>query len=134
MKCAEVVKESLESTMEDINALWKAYCNGEEEVEDLGRFEDYGLSFDFVAPDTFEDQDEGYFRYQLSWGGPSTEFRFYTDATLEPYKVEYWHLDWFDGASLTLYDEDKATLLEIFEMFKECGTVEHVLEEAMEGA
>jgi len=97
-KCRDKVAESLESTMEDLTQLWDAYCSGEEEVEDLGTFCEYGLCFDYVAAGTFNDQETGYFRYQLSWGGPSTEFRFYTDAELDLYKIEYWFLDWFDGA------------------------------------
>lgn len=39
-------------------------------------FDEYALSFDYVEPDTFDDQDRGYFRYQISYGGPSEEVRF----------------------------------------------------------
>jgi len=129
-KCEEIVNGSLESTIEDIRILWEAYCEGEEDVEDLGNIYEYGLSFDYVEAGTFNDQEEGYFRYQLSWGGPSTEFRFFTDAARHVYKIEYWHLDWFDGAKRVLSGEDKTLMLEIFNWFDECGAVEHVFEEA----
>jgi len=117
--------------MDDIKRLWEAYQRGEEEVEDLGSFHEYGLSFDYVAPGTFgDDQREGYFRYQLSWGGPSDEFRFYVSGPdYDVYRVEYWFLDWFDGSHITVTDSQ--VLLEIFEFFKECGTVEHQYREAV---
>ena len=70
--CADRVSEALESTIDDLSKLWAAYCDGdndEDYVEDLGSFHEYGLSFDYVHPNTFNDQPEGYFRYQLSWGG-----------------------------------------------------------------
>ena len=88
------------------------------------RFNEYGLSFDYVPSDTFEDQDRGYFRYQISYGGPSEEFRFYyCDENLYPYDIEFWYLDWFDGASHTLTGNDKALMNSVFDWFKECGSV-----------
>ena len=101
-----------------------------EKLEDLGPFHEYGLCFDYVAAGTFTDQEQGYFRYQLSYGGPSDEFRFYTDPGYNCYRVEYWFLDLYDGASRELRDQDKVLLLDIFEYFKDCGTVEHQYEEA----
>jgi len=110
--------------MEDLHTLWTAYCDDPESYdEDLGTFNEYGLSFDYVAPETFTDQDEGYFRYQLSYGGPSTEFRFWVDGDLEVYKVQYWFLDWFDGAFSYLDKKDYDLMLEIFDDFKGMGLV-----------
>lgn len=56
------------------------------------------LAWDYVAPFTFLDQKAGYFRLQLSWGGPSDEFRIYTDMQKDIKKIEYWYMDWGDGA------------------------------------
>ena len=79
------------------------------EVEDYIQYDslyDYvnqtALSWDFVKANTFNDQKIGYFRLQLSWGGPSTEFRIYTDKDLNIDHIEYWYLDWFDGASIVV--------------------------------
>jgi len=130
--CEDKVDGSLERTINNLRELWEAYCEGEEEVEDLGCIHDYGLSFDYVEAGTFTDQESGYFRYQLSWGGPSTEFRFYTDASKRPYKIEYWYLDWFDGACRVLSGEDRQLMVEIFDWFAECGSVDYVLEQALE--
>lgn len=121
-KCKEVVRDHFKSRMDDLRQLWDAYCRGDEEcVEGLGRFEDYGLCFDYVAPGTFNDQRRGYFRYQLSWGGPSDEFRFYLDETRRPTRIEYWYLDWFDGAKTTVRSgKNWDLLIEIFASFSEC--------------
>ena len=74
-------------------------------------FHEYGLSFDFVASDTFDDQTEPYWRYQLSWGGPSDEIRFFAGRT------EYWFLDWFDGAYRDISSEQWAR--DLRELFSE---------------
>ena len=73
--------------------------------KDLNHYEDYydyinqlGLCFDFVAANTFDDQPCGYWRWQLSTGGPGDEFRIYTDVDKNIDRVEYVFLDWFDGA------------------------------------
>lgn len=91
---------------------------------------EYGLGFDYVTAGTFWDQDEGFFRYQLSTGGPGDEFRFFADAAGHVHRVEYWYLDWFDGASRRLYDDDRALLEEVFERFKDAGSVDAELARA----
>ena len=60
------------------------------------------LSWDYVEPYTFDDQREGYYRLQLSWGGPSDEFRIYTDMNKTIHEIEYWYLDWGDGACINV--------------------------------
>jgi hypothetical protein len=81
--------------MRDIKTLFNSE---EQETEELGSLGDYGLSIDYVTKGTFTDQRKGYFRYQLSWGGPSEEFRYYVQTD----KLEFWLLDWFDGAKVTI--------------------------------
>jgi len=78
-------------------------------------FYEYGLSFDYVQTETNGIQDEGYFRYQLSWGGPSTEFRFYVNPDMSMHKCEYWYLDWFDGAKADVPNEFAQMLWSEFE-------------------
>ena len=82
----------------------KHFPNTRDEFEGYEDFFDYvnqsGLSFDYVTPYTFKDQGEGYYRFQMSWGGPSDEFNVYTDSSKNIQKIEYWFKDWFDGASL----------------------------------
>lgn len=113
-------------------------CNGDgnvpEDTPEYGSLFEHGLSFDYCYPTSNED---GYFRYQLSWGGPSDEFRIYAnkidDYRWIVYKVEYWFMDWFDGAHKLLTGEDKkfmSTLIE--EFFGSCGTMTSVYDKAME--
>ncbi len=95
-----------------------------EELENLGCFTEYGLSFDYVPEGTFKEQDEAYFRYQLSWGGPSDEFRFYVNPDFSCHRIEYWFLDWFDGAEIVLEGEGRTLLKEIYEFYREMGAVD----------
>jgi hypothetical protein len=94
-------------------------------------FYEYGLSFDYVAPGTFQDQNEGYFRWQISWGGPSEEFRFYVSpGGSVPYRVEFWLLDWFDGARRQPCGTDLNAALEVWERFRDSGEPARLLSEA----
>ena len=108
-KCKDVINEKWEGRKKDLEELLKYDAKGKAHPK-LGWFNEYGLSLNFVKPGTFEDQREGYLRYQLSWGGPSDEIRFYQNGN-----IEYWFLDWFDGASIDITNEPIAKkLLNIF--------------------
>ena len=74
-------------------------------AEDLKDPEYEALSFDYVEPHTWDNQPEGYWRWQFSWGGPSDELRAYVNEHYEIHRLEYWYLDWGDGASILL-DQD----------------------------
>ena len=43
----------------------------------------------------------------MSWGGPSDEFRMYDNSD----KIQYWFLDWFDGASIEVDDFEVVQLM-----------------------
>lgn len=78
--------------------------------KDLPGFHEYGLSFDFVEGDG---DDEPYFRYQLSWGGPSDEIRFYEDGN-----IHYVFLDWFTGVGFDVTDDESFNWL--YDYFEGC--------------
>lgn len=99
-------------------------------VQELGHFHEYGLSFDYVEEYTFNDQEEPYFRYQISWGGPQEEYRIYTDDYYNIERVEYWFLDWFEGEYKTLDKDD--IIFDIIEDFKDMGLLEAKKEEVIE--
>jgi len=82
-------------------------------------FCEYGLCFDLVEAGTFNDQLEPYYRYQISYGGPSEEFRMYADRT------EYWYLDWFDGASIDVTHDSRVD--EIMQTFEDCEMIDRNL-------
>lgn len=107
-KCKDLVKEAFKSRMGDIKKLYKA-GNGVE-VADLGRLEEYGLCVDRVESGTFGPEQKEYRRYQISWGGPSEEFRWFNDG-----RVEFWYLDWFDGAKVTLNEKDANIIKDIID-------------------
>lgn len=118
--CESRIDSHLADRLGDLRRLWTAWCNGND-TDDGESLADYGLCFDFVAPDTFTDQKEAYFRYQLSWGGPSDEFRFFINPDLSCHRIEFWFLDWFDGAHRVLSGENQQFLLAIWQWFRDCG-------------
>lgn len=77
------------------------------------------LSWDYIEAGTFENQEDGYYRLQLSWGGPSDEFRIYTIGdTLQIDFIDYHYMDWFDGASIRV--PYNSTSWEVCSMFLDC--------------
>ncbi len=92
---------------------------------DLGPLNEYGLSLDWVASD--DRKREPFVRWQLSWGGPSDEFRFYLTAGPHGatcHRVEYKFMDWFDGAGRTLHGADLKIMCDLWETeFSECFQV-----------
>ena len=117
LTCADRIDEELKRVQEDIELYFEdpgVYENGN---EDLPSFHEYGLCFDYVEPETFVDQECGYYRYQLSWGGPSDEIRFFPDG-----RIEYWFMDWFDGAKRNITKESWARQLR--REFEEVGCID----------
>ena len=76
--------------------------------KDLIKEDFEGLSFDYVEPHTWDNQPEGYWRWQFSWGGPSDKLRGYVNENRELHRLEYWYLDWFDGASIQVQQDSAA--------------------------
>ena len=66
------------------------------------------LGFDYVEPGTWEDQLEGYYRWQFSWGGPSDELRAYVNLNKSIHRLEYWFMDWHDGAKVEVNKDEEA--------------------------
>lgn len=87
--------------------------NALRKYDEVGSLYEYGLSYDYCELGTFNDQTEDYFRFQLSWGGPSDEIRFYEDGT-----IEYVYLDWFCGVGFDVTGEDWAQFIK--EWFNGC--------------
>ena len=79
-----------------------------ERQEDLKDPEFDALGFDYVEPHTFTDQIEGFWRWQFSWGGPSDELRAYVNEHKEIHRLEYWFLDWGDGAHVQVSSSCRA--------------------------
>lgn len=109
--CADLVVDQWERTREAL----QAFQNDDLTNEDGTELGEYGLSFDFVEPNTFDDQPVGYWRYLMSWGGPADEIRYNLDEDSRyGLKIEYWYLQWFDGASVHLKGDDKELAMWVF--------------------
>jgi len=89
--CAELVAQQWKDRQEDLK---------DPEYEALG--------FDYVEPHTWDNQLEGYWRWQFSWGGPSDELRAYVNEHDEIHRLEYWYLDWGDGAHVLVQQDAEA--------------------------
>ena len=131
--CAELIEGKLQGRLEDFKALWELEYQGEEEHNELGTLNEYGLSLDYVL---LEGNRRGYWRWQLSRGGPSDEFRFYGECVGEYQgiidRVVYNYADWFDGALQELDGDDLQLMQEIFVLFiVEAGTAAHLHSEAL---
>ena len=104
LKCKDLVQSSWESQEED-------YKNFKDEG-DYESLYDYvnqtALSFEKVHKNSKENIDRSYYRLQISWGGPSTEFRAFLNADHDIDYIEYWYLDWFDGASINIPRDSKS--------------------------
>ena len=87
-KCKDRVEENFKDRMELLK-------QGELEV----------LSVDEKV--SWDDGKPSYKRIQISWGGPSDEFRIYANGT-----IEYWFLDWYDGAKVVLNETEREAVME----------------------
>jgi hypothetical protein len=141
--CADKVQEKFKDREKDFVQAKEFYDKYEDAIEGekialevfneelhLDGYEDffdyinnYGLAFDYVEKGTFTDQERGYFRFQLSWGGPSDEFRIYVDYDKQITHIDYWFLDWGDGASVRIPEDSIA--YEVCEQFTELSTEIH---------
>lgn len=108
--CKEKVKEAMYLCLHDIKTLSKAPNNY---TEELGYLDDYGLCLDYVEPDTFKNQTKGYKRWQISFGGPTQEFRLYDGS----HRIEFWYLDWFDGAFSIVPEHDNLLIKELMYIY-----------------
>jgi hypothetical protein len=128
--CKQRVRAEYRHEIAKVRRLWGSYKIDPETYTDDGIWTEYGLSFDYVAPGTFEGQKRGYFRYQISWGGPSDEFRFFVDEQLHITSVQYWFMDWFDGAKVIVNGKDRELLEEIWQEWLGCELPQSKMKEA----
>ena len=62
--------------------------------KDIGFIDEYPLSIDYIEANVYDTPP--YWEYLISYGGPRTEIRFFVNNknSAEPYKVEFWFLEW----------------------------------------
>ena len=114
-RCADIVHAQWVSRLNDLEKLYAIAVEECEVDNDEHWLDHYGLCFHYVEAGTFEGQHEGYYRYQLSCGGPSQEIRYFVSRDENgqlwhtPYRIEFWHMDWGDGACVDITDNDTAS-------------------------
>jgi hypothetical protein len=145
--CAERVGGAWDSHRDDLKRLFEAeklglgeYREPEDDDDDetraalatlceLGPLNEYGLCFEYEPP--MADDPEAFWRFLISTGGPGSEMRFFASSPDAPcYKIEFWFLDWFDGASLNVTDDEVARGL--WNWFQGFGAPRFALERAEE--
>jgi len=87
-RCIDRIEDAILSRGED----FERFMNTNDEETQI-EFYEYGLDVSMVSIGAFQNQNEPYLRYQLSWGGPSEEINFYQNG-----RVEFVFKDWFDSA------------------------------------
>ena len=135
-RCSERIDDHCNDRMDDLAKLWAMHCEDPEAYDDdLGNLNEYGLCFDYVdfadCGEITGNGIEGFWRYQISTGGPGEEIRFFSShATAKPHKIEFWLLDWADGAKRILQGPQLETAQALWDWFAECGSTAHALKEA----
>ena len=120
LTCKDRVLDSWHSRREELQEFRNAGPETDFTNAEGCNFYEYALCFDYVDQ---EGKEPGYYRYQISSGGPQEEIRYYTskDVPIDGYLgdmtiVEFWLLDWYDGASTQLTGADLELALWVFEM------------------
>jgi hypothetical protein len=110
LTCAERIGKELRGRIEDFEAALRG-----EYPE--GRYEDF---IEWINEYALAYSDDPYYRakrLELSWGGPQDYFLFFEDGT-----IEYWFLDWFDGAKLVLSGHDYEVMAQVRDILNEAIT------------
>ena len=120
LKCKDRVIEHWHNRREDLQEFRTAGPETDFTNSEGYELYEYALCFDYVDQ---EGKEPGYYRYQISSGGPQEEIRYYTrkDVPIDGYHlkylaVEFWLLDWYDNASIELTRDDAELALWVFEM------------------
>lgn len=115
------IAESVEDLKDDEALVFRHF----DEIDGRGQheaFDQYGLCFGYVEFSEVHKYGD-FFRWQLSWGGPSDEIQFYVTHRLELTKAMYRYMDWFDGAGVRLVGRDYKLAAQIWDYFRERGDV-----------
>lgn len=133
LSCADIVPYAMENRLNEMQEMWDVYCGWEKPTDEITEdsFHEYGLSFEYVDEG---DDDNNYFRYLISTGGPSEEIRFYCYKNHFGQWVfseaEFVYMDWFDSASEMITGNHLLFVQELFEFFNECGSLDEEFKKA----
>ena len=110
VKCKDIIADVWKIRKRDLTKISKV----PNPIVQYNKLMEYALSFDYVEAKTFHDQPEGYHRYQISWGGPQDEIRFYDEGG-----IYFAYLDWYDGAEIPINQEPITKwLIKMFDLYE----------------
>jgi len=119
LKCKDRVLGHWQSRRKDLEEFRNAGPETDYTNSEGYELYEYALCFDYVEQ---VGKNPGYWRYQISCGGPQEEIRYYAgkDIPSDGYLgdmtcVEFWLLDWWDGAPVELTGDDLELALWVFE-------------------
>lgn len=123
----DAAEATIVSLREEMSSDDKLVLKHYEDIEGRGdpheAFLNYGLCFDYVEYNETAKYGD-FFRWQLSWGGPSDELQFYVSSDLRCVsKTMYRYMDWWDGAGIKLVGDDHALAKKIWFWFCDRGDV-----------
>ena len=133
LSCADIVRYAMENRLNEMQEMWDVFCGNEKPTDEITEesFHEYGLSFEYVDDG---DDDNNYFCYLISTGGPSEEIRFYCYKSHFGQWVfseaEFVYLDWFESASEMITGNHLHFVQELFEYFNEIGTLDEEFKKA----
>jgi hypothetical protein len=133
LSCADIVPYAMENRLNEMQEMWDVFCGNEKPTDEITEesFHEYGLSFEYVDDG---DDDNNYFCYLISTGGPSEEIRFYCYKSHFGQWVfseaEFVYLDWFESASEMITGNHLHFVQELFEYFNEIGTLDEEFKKA----
>ena len=113
-KCKDIIADVWKIRKKDLTKISKVPITESNYNGQYNKLMEYALSFDYVEAKTFHDQPEGYHRYQISWGGPQDEIRFYDEGG-----IYFAYLDWYDGAEIPINQEPITEwLIKMFNLYE----------------
>jgi hypothetical protein len=133
LSCADIVPYAMENRLNEMQEMWDVFSGNENPTDEITEesFHEYGLSFEYVDDG---DDDNNYFCYLISTGGPSEEIRFYCYKSHFGQWVfseaEFVYLDWFESASEMITGNHLLFVQELFEYFNEIGTLDEEFKKA----
>lgn len=114
----EEAEEAKRQVLDDIERMLDTYPDAPD--DDTGPLDEYGLGFDYVPSGTFRDQREGYWRFQIAWGGPSYEIRYFGPGRgFQPVGISFVYLDWFTGYEIPLEGHDREVAQRLWDEYLE---------------
>ncbi len=73
--------------------------------KDIGFIDEYPISIDYIEPNVYDTPP--FWQYLILYGGPRSEIRFFVNdkSSTQPYKVEFWLLEWATAAKYDVTGE-----------------------------